>query len=197
MGLDERDAQRELEKERQLEATRAKFAGFSRQHLGARAVSPIKTGLIPMLIFWCAVMGLLFAVMTHYLKPRQAQVLANGDLVIERASDGHFYALGSVNGREAKFLFDTGASLVTVSEAFAQKAALTGGASTTFQTANGTMRGRIVQGVSVVLGPLGVSPIQVAVGLDSGGDFDALLGQSFLSKFDITLREKQLVLRAR
>lgn len=30
----------------------------SSQHLGGKSASPIKTGLIPMMIFWCVVMGL-------------------------------------------------------------------------------------------------------------------------------------------
>lgn len=201
MGQDDRDwyrdAQREREKQKQLDATRAKFSRFSRQQLGAKGVSPIKTGLIPMLVFWCVVMGLLFVGMTHFLKPKQAQVLANGNVVMERARDAHFYAVGFVNGQEVRFLVDTGATLVTVSEAFARKASLIGGEPTTFQTANGAMRGRMVQGATVAVGPLSVSNIKVAVGLGGGGDFDALLGQSFLSKFDITMTQNQLVLRPR
>jgi aspartyl protease family protein len=201
MGLDDRDwyrdAQREREKQRQIDATRAKFSGFSRQHLRAKGVSPIKAGLIPMLVFWCVVMGLLFGLMTQYLRPKQAHVLSNGDLVLERARDGHFYTQGAVNGTEVRFLVDTGASLVTVSEAFARKASIPGGDVTTFQTANGAMRGRLVQGLSVAVGPLRVSNVTVGVGLDGGNDFDALLGQSFLSKFDITMGQNEMVLRAR
>ena len=40
-----------------------------------------------MMIFWCVVMGFLYMGMTHYLKPRQVQVLANGDLLINRSHD--------------------------------------------------------------------------------------------------------------
>ena len=201
MGQDDRDwyhhTQREREKQNQIDATRAKFAKYSRQQLGTKSASPIKTGLIPMLVFWCAVMGVLYVGMTHYLKPKQSQVLANGDVVIERGRDGHFYTVGTVNGQMVRFLVDTGASLVTVSEAMARKASLQAGESTTFQTANGSMRGRTVPSVSVAVGPLTVSNIKVGVGLDGGGDFDALLGQSFLSKFDITMTQSQLVLRPR
>ncbi len=50
---------------------------------------PRQTGLIPMLLFWFAVMGLLYGLMTHYLKPKQSQVLANGDLVIPRDYIGY------------------------------------------------------------------------------------------------------------
>jgi aspartyl protease family protein len=201
MGIEDRDghqdAQREQEKQRQMDETRAKFADFSRTHLGEKSVSPIKTGLIPMMIFWCVVMGLLYLLMSHYLKPKHAQVQANGDLVIKRSQDGHFYTLGSVNGQEVKFVVDTGATLVSVSEAFAQRAHVSGGTPTTFRTANGEHPGRVVDGVVVEIGPVSVSSVKVGVGLQMGDDNEALLGQSFLSKFDITMDKNQMVLRAR
>lgn len=203
MGMQDRDwyreAQREREKQRQIDATRAKFSVFSRNHLGAKAkaMSPTRTGLIPMMIFWCVVMGLLYLLMTHYLKPKQAKVLANGDLVISRSQDGHFYTTGRINGQEAKFLVDTGASLVSVSEGFARKAFIRGGVPTTFKTANGDRPGLVVEGVGVSIGPVSVTNVKVGVGLHVGAENDALLGQSFLSKFDITMNKNQMVLRLR
>ncbi|MBB1076477.1 clan AA aspartic protease [Rhodoferax sp. 4810] len=209
MGTDDQDnhhdAQRERDKQRQLDETRSKFASFTNKNMGRQGKSPpIKpapgprqTGLIPMLLFWFVVMGLLYALMTHYLKPKQSQVLANGDLIIPRAQDGHFYAPGTVNGREVMFLVDTGASLVSVSEPLAQAARMTGGVPTTFHTANGERAGRVVDGVAVAVGPLRVTNVKVGVGLSLGDDAQALLGQSFLSKFDITLSQSQMVLRAR
>jgi aspartyl protease family protein len=150
-----------------------------------------------MMIFWFAVMGLLYGLMTHYLKPKQAQVLANGDLIIERSRDGHFYTTGKINGQEAKFMVDTGASLVSISDSFAQKAMIRGGAPTTFHTANGDRAGRVVEGVSVSIGPVSVTNVKVGVGLSMGDENDALLGQSFLSKFDIAMSQTQMVLHAR
>ena len=201
MGLQDSDGdqnlQREREKQRQIDETRARFSTFSQNNLGKKSVSPLKTGLIPMMIFWCVVMGLLYVGMTHYLKPKQAQVLANGDLVITRSKDGHFYAIGKINGREARFMVDTGASLVSVSEAFAQKAMLGTGVPATFRTANGDRPGRIVEGLSVSIGPVSVTHIKVGVGLQGGDESDALLGQSFLSKFDISMSKNEMVLRAR
>lgn len=201
MGVQDRDwyraAQREREKQQQIDDTRARFSVFSRKHLGAKALSPTKTGLIPMMIFWCAVMGLLYMLMTHYLKPKQAQVLANGDLVINRSQDGHFYTTGAVNGRPATFMVDTGASLVSVSETFAQNALIRGGVPTTFKTANGDQPGRVVAGVSVSIGPVSVTNVTVGVGLRMSDESQALLGQSFLSKFDITMSRNQMVLRSR
>lgn len=202
MGVEDRDwyrdAQREKEKERQLAATRAKFARFSQQNLKSSSpASPRQTGLIPLIVFWCIVMGLLYAGMTHYLKPKQATVRANGELVIQRAQDGHFYTTGRIQGLEVKFLVDTGASLVTVSEAFARKAGLTGGTPTTFRTANGDRPGRVVDGASLSIGPVDARNIKIGVGLRGGADDEALLGQSFLSKFDITLNKDHMVLKPR
>ena len=89
--------------------------------------------------------------MTHYQKPKQAQVLANGDLVINRSQDGHFYTTGMINGAKVKFMVDTGASLVSVSEKFARKAFIFGGVPTTFKTANGDRPGHGVVVGSVAL----------------------------------------------
>lgn len=201
MGMEDRDwyrnTLREREKQQQMDQTRARFAAFSGKRLNHQPASPGQTGLIPMMIFWCVVMGLLYLLMTHYLKPKQAQVRSNGDLVIERSSDGHFYTLGAVNGQEVKFMVDTGASLVSVSDAFAQQVGLSGGRPTTFNTANGSRTGRVVEGVTIAIGPVRVSNVRVGVGLQMGDDNEALLGQSFLSKFDITMGKNQMVLRAR
>lgn len=208
MGVEDRDwyrdAQREREKQRQMDEARNKFASFTRRNLGgtpkppaSSAREPGQTGLMPMIIFWCVVMGLLYVGMTHYLKPKAAQVLANGDLVIARARDGHFYAEGTVNGQTVMFMVDTGASLVSVSAPVAQAAGLRGGVSTTFHTANGLQPGRVVEGAVIAVGPLLVTNTQVGVGLVMGDERQALLGQSFLGKFDMAIVQNQMVLRGR
>ncbi len=199
MGMQDKNSQAEGErqKQRQIDKTRSKFALFSRKHLSAKVMSPTETGLIPMLIFWCAVMGLLYMAMTYYLKPKQAQVTANGDLVISRSQDGHFYTMGSINGREVKFMVDTGATLVNVSEAFARQAKIRGGVPTTFRTANGDQPGSVVDDAVVSIGPVNVTNVRVGVGLRMGDDDQALLGQSFLAKFDITMKGNQMVMRPR
>jgi aspartyl protease family protein len=68
---------------------------------------------------------------------------------------------------------------------------------TTFNTANGSRPGRVVDGVDIAIGLVSVSNVKVGVGLRMGEDNEALLGQSFLSKFDIIMGKNQMVLRAR
>jgi len=94
-------------------------------------------------------------------------------------------------------MVDTGASQVTVSEQFAREAGLSGGVATVFKTANGDMPGRIVTNVPVTLGPLEVSGVRVAVGFIGHEVGDALLGQSFLAKFEVLLHKDQMTLGKR
>lgn len=160
-------------------------------------VSGLRWGPLGILLFWLVVMGLLYAAMRHTLKPPVQVVSASGDLVIPRARDGHFYAQGQVHGKPVTFLIDTGASLVVVSEAFAKEAGMATGRPTTFSTANGELKGRIVSDVTVSVGPASVSGTRVGVGLVGPDPERALLGQSFLSRFEIVLSGDSMMLRTK
>jgi len=154
----------------------------------------LRWGPVGILAFWFAVMGVVYLAMDHYLKPKPVVITAEGDLKVPRHRDGHFYVDGSVNGKPLTFMIDTGASGVVVSEEFARSAGLRGGEPATFNTANGPLRGQLVRGVPVSAGPFSVSATTVGVGLVGLGDY-GLLGQSFLSRFDISISKKELVLR--
>ncbi len=161
-------------------------------------VSPgLKWGPLAIVAFWMVVMGVLYALMTQYLKPKPVTITAQGELIIPKARDGHFYAAGTVNGRAVMFMVDTGASIVAVSEAFARSAGVAGGVPTAFNTANGVLPGRIVMDVPVTVGPIQVSGVRVGVGIVSAEEDQALLGQSFLSKFDIAMTKEHMSLRPR
>jgi len=149
---------------------------------------------VGIVVVWLLIMGALYGAMSQYLKPKPVTITAAGALVIPQARDGHFYAKGTVGGKSAHFLVDTGASLVTVSAEFAQQAGLGAGVPTVFKTANGDLPGRIVSQVPVSVGSVQVSGVRVGVGLVGGEADMVLLGQSFLSKFDITLMGQTMTL---
>lgn len=168
---------------------------------GAKQTSETRAGLkwgpLAILLFWLVIMGLLYVVMNQVLKPPALTVTTTGELVIPRARDGHFYARGAIQGQPVTFLVDTGASLVVVSQAFARAAGMAQGEATTFRTANGELKGRIVPGVTVSVGPASVSGTRVGVGLVGPDPDVALLGQSFLSKFEIVLSGDNMILRSK
>jgi aspartyl protease family protein len=168
---------------------------------GDRVVRTARLGALGITTFWLLLMGLLYLGFDAYEQRRLASYAAHsgadGELVIPRGPDGHFRVEGRVNGLAVSFLVDTGASSVTVSEAFAGRAALTGGRSVIFQTANGPLAGRVLRDVPVQAGHLALPGATVAVGL-IGADADtALLGQSFLSRYDIQILKSEMRLMPR
>jgi aspartyl protease family protein len=187
-----RDAQRQKDRDRaNLVRELAKASASSAPKMSLA----LRWGHVGILAFWFAVMGVVYLGMDHYLKPKPLVITAQGDLKIPRHRDGHFYVKGSVNSKPLTFLVDTGASSVTVSEEFARSAGLQGGEPTTFNTANGQLRGRLLRGVAVSAGPFSVSTATVGVGLVGGRTDHGLLGQSFLSRFQISISKEELVLR--
>lgn len=68
------------------------------------------------------------------------QVVEGGETRVPQSADGHFWLTAQVNGQEARFLVDTGATLTAVSTGTAELAGLeprTGGLPVMMQTANG------------------------------------------------------------
>lgn len=151
--------------------------------------------------FWLLLMGALYLVFDQIESRRQApveaQVLANGELVIARSRDGHFWIAGEVGGQEVNFLVDTGASQVSVSSELAQAAGLRGSSEVRMQTANGTRIGQVATGVPVRAGPLLRKDSTVVIGLSGGPWRQALLGQDFLRHYDIEMNQSAMRLRPR
>ena len=195
MGQEDRDWWREAQKERARKENSSNGGMHAEKRQSATYLNKPKWGSTGIFVFWIAVMGLLYTAMNSYLKPAPVTVSSSGDLVIPRARDGHFYAAGLVNGKPVNFMVDTGASLVTVSEKFARSAGISNGIPTVFKTANGDLPGRIVIGIPVSLGPMRVSGVRLGVGLIGDNASDALLGQSFLSRFEVVLSKEQMILR--
>jgi aspartyl protease family protein len=124
----------------------------------------------------------------------------SGEVVAARKTDGSFLIKGSVNGREARFIFDTGASTVVLR---AENAAALGFKPETLNfsipvsTANGT-----ALAAPVVIGSLSVGSITEkdvpALVARSGVLHANLLGMTFLERLgSYEVRGNRLILRAK
>lgn len=104
-----------------------------------------------------------------------------GELRISQSLDGHFWVTAKVNGRDVRFLIDSGATTTSISRDTAErgKVELRGGLPAIVQTANGTVqvdRGRVED---LQVGHIARRDMAVHV----SGAFDDMnvLGMNFLS----------------
>ncbi len=127
--------------------------------------------------------------MSGELAPSIAFENGNGEITLQRSTDGHFRIAASVNGKTVQFLIDTGASLVTLSRADAERIGLDPAGLTynrQFQTANGSAWGAAVRLQAVTVGSITLNDVRASV-IDSDLG-SSLLGMSFLerlSKFTV------------
>ena len=118
------------------------------------------------------------------------------EVSLDRSSDKHFYANAQVNGRDIRFLVDTGASEVALTEADARKVGLTVDPDKyelIGHGASGMVRGQYVDLQSIDLGGIKESDTKAVV---VQGASVSLLGQPFLENVDeIVIRKGQMLLR--
>ncbi len=117
------------------------------------------------------------------------------EVVLQRNSQGHYVADGSINGYPVVFLVDTGATHVAISEALANRLGLerTGGAFS--RTANGVVA--VWQSVlaQVSLGVIGMQRVRASVLPDMQPANHVLLGMSFLKHLELIQKDGNLTLR--
>lgn len=122
---------------------------------------------------------------------------ASNRVVLEAGPGGHFVTTGQINGGHVQFMVDTGATVVSLGRADAERIGLKPGDGKPVQmnTANGAVLGYQVRLNSVKVGdatlydvPAVVMPMPMPY---------VLLGNSFLSRFQLRRDNTQLILEKR
>ncbi|HSV84866.1 MAG TPA: TIGR02281 family clan AA aspartic protease [Ramlibacter sp.] len=118
-------------------------------------------------------------------------------IVLTAGSGGHFVTPGTINGRAVQFMVDTGATGVGLSVADAERIGLNyrSGQAIRLSTANGVAQGWLVSLASVRVGDVEVHNVEAAV--SPGAMPYVLLGNSFLTRFQMKRDNDQLVLERR
>ena len=118
-------------------------------------------------------------------------------VVLTAGSGGHFFSTGQINGRSVQFVVDTGATTIALSTVDAQRIGLNyqSGAPIQMSTANGVIPGWRLKLASVRLGDVVVYDVDSIV--SSGSMPFVLLGNSFLSRFQMTRTNDQMTLEKR
>lgn len=119
-----------------------------------------------------------------------------GELMLERGSDGHFYADVEINGAPVHMLVDTGASGVALSRDAARSAGIAtsiGMNEVVGEGAGGAVHGEQVRIDRMRLGSVSMEQVSAVV-LD-GGEM-SLLGQDFLKRFQsVEIKDDRMILR--
>jgi aspartyl protease family protein len=118
-------------------------------------------------------------------------------IVMHASSNGHFRASGQINGRAVDFLVDTGASVVSMSQAVADSIGLKyqDGNRFLLNTANGQVVGWQTRIDRLRLGDVEIYGIEAMVSPSSMPY--VLLGNSYLTRFQMTRTNDELVLEQR
>lgn len=118
-------------------------------------------------------------------------------IVLNAGSGGHFVTQGAINGRAVMFMVDTGATSVAMGAAEAERLGIDyrKGQLARGNTANGQVTLYQVKLSSVRVGDVEVYDVDAAILPSHAGQI--LLGNSFLSRFQMTKLNDQLVLERR
>jgi aspartyl protease family protein len=118
-------------------------------------------------------------------------------IVLTAGTGGHFVTAGSINGRQVQFMVDTGATGVGLSVGDAERIGLDykKGQPIRLNTANGQTQGWLVRLNSIRIGDVEVFDVEAAV--SPGAMPYILLGNSYLSRFQMRRDNDQLVLERR
>ena len=118
-------------------------------------------------------------------------------IVLTAGSGGHFLSAGAINGRAVEFMVDTGASLVSISQADAERIGLKyrEGQRGMAQTANGPVPVHRVMLTSVRLGDVQLYSVEALV-IPAQMPY-VLLGNSFLTRFQMKRENDVMTLEKR
>lgn len=115
-------------------------------------------------------------------------------IVLTAGSGGHFVTAGQINGKAVQFMVDTGATAIAMSSLDAERSGVNyrGGQAVTLSTANGTAQGYRVKLSSVRIGDVEVFDVDAVVTPQAMPYM--LLGNSFLTRFQMTRENDQMTL---
>jgi aspartyl protease family protein len=140
---------------------------------------------------------------SHFLvgiNPGLAISDSNGNVTVSRAMDNHFLIRASVNGVDASFIFDTGASAVSLTQSTAMRAGLDPNKlvySKMISTANGRTMVAPVMIDRLAIGDLVERNIPAMVAKPGSLDTN-LLGMTFLNRLkSFEVQSDRLILRPR
>lgn len=159
----------------------AMFVMHHRQGIGATLKQIVSWALIFLAVL--AGYGLWEDVKTTVV-PSQSVITETDQIIVPRSSDGHYYLTLEINNKPVRFMVDTGATDLVLTQQDARKAGLDPTSLPYYQranTANGQVRTAPVTLDTVTLGPFTDRDVKASV--NDGDMFGSLLGMRYLDRY--------------
>jgi aspartyl protease family protein len=165
----------------------------SRHELG----KTLREGVTWGLIFVAIVAGYgLWGDIRDDISPRQSFIQGSGQIEVPQSPDGHYYLTLSIDGTPVRFVVDTGATAVVLSQRDAARIGIdpTGLAYLgRAQTANGSVKTASVRLTNVELGEIRDATLPAEV--NNGAMDGSLLGMTYLNRFEtLKITDGKLIL---
>jgi aspartyl protease family protein len=120
-----------------------------------------------------------------------------GEMVLTRSPDGHYYAPGNADGASVRFLVDTGATVVALTQSDAELLGHyvnSGELTVVGRGAGGEVKGKVVTIKRLSVGDISADNVRAVIIPD--GLPVSLLGQSFLSRVaQVTISDNRMTLK--
>ena len=164
-----------------------------------------RTGKIMLFVAWIIGMVLLTQVFDQIEEKRinpnkDPHIALSGDgsqqLILQRNRYGHYLFNGQINGVNAVFLVDTGATTVAIPASLAKKMSLPVLGQHHAQTANGATLAYLTKLDTLKLGPFLVRNINASILPSMDGNQEVLLGMSALKYLAFSQKKNTLILEA-
>ena len=154
-----------------------------------------------MMAMWVLILALATLAINRWLERRNNpnhQVVTSIDagkrsISLRRGRHGHYLLTGFINGAEATFLIDTGATNISVPVDIAQRAGLQRGAPITISTANGYSTAYRTRIDSLTMGELEFR--NASAHINPGLSDAVLLGMNVLQHYELVQRGDTLIIR--
>jgi aspartyl protease family protein len=165
--------------------------------------APDKLGRSMVFLSWIGALALFTFLAQDWLdnayNPNQSPVTTHDNatgirqIVLKRNRYGHYVGSGRINGQDAVFMLDTGATDVVIPEKLAANYGLRRGAAYESMTANGIIEVYATRLDTIELGPIRLYNVQAAINPYMDGD-EILLGMSFLKHLQFNQQGDELII---
>ncbi len=161
-----------------------------------------KMGQGMIFIAWILFVGVLTFAFNNYLEQQnnpnqdvETQSINNiAEVKLIQNRYGHYVVNGQINQHKVTFLLDTGATLISIPAAIAERLQLKKGYPSQSRTANGTITVYGTRLNSVSIGAITLNNIRATINPHMDGD-EILLGMSFMKHLEMIQKGNELILR--